>query len=63
MDRGGPEATQLPRPGVPPRRLSPLRGTDVLAKFAEKVNYIRAFSFLLTLTGNQKECLTREMLV
>lgn len=31
-----------------------LRGADVLAKFAEKVNYIREFYFLFTSTGDQK---------
>lgn len=40
-----------------------LRGTDVMAKFAEWVNYAGEFYFLFTSTGNQNECLTREMVM
>lgn len=45
------------------RSLSPGTGLEEqigLAKFAEKVNYVREFYFLFTLTGNQKECLARK---
>lgn len=38
----------------------PLRGADVVAKFAARVNYGGEFLFLFTSTGNQKGCLTRE---
>lgn len=47
----------------PARRLPPghpLRGADVVAKFAVRVNYGGEFLFLFTSTGNQKGCLTRE---
>lgn len=51
--RGRPQARRLP-PG------HPLRGADVVAKFAARVNYGGEFLFLFTSTGNQKGCLTRE---